>query len=729
MERPELLLRKLNASLRELYAAVRHLDAPELDEQLVPVMRRLLLAEVLGNTSVVAVGGSQGAGKTTLVRTMYGEQSGIGKWLHPNEGRGECMPILVVEEAGLSTAQGAMWSLVEDEGDYDVRLVEIDDPGQFVNNVVSPELRQLLPVLRVPRQYFEDARQAWLLLPGYEAEDVKNRDWQHLMRQGLVGAAGSIVVTDETRLAMQEQARIVADMRENDLQGAQMLVVISKTEPLRHKPEALQALRETARATFHVPPQYSDAWVICAGSDDPAYVAEWLPVLRETARDLARSGGTDRLVRQARLADVIRTDLGSVTAAINMKALLHFNSEQASAGQSVAAACLEAFDDRASELREEYQKGITAMLAKHYSTAWEHLQQRMQERHEGLAESVKDYFRKATTSWQRVEEDISAAWGASGLVLGSYATLLGQITHKQLGGPAANNTTSEAPSLLTQGTAVQRLGYAVDGEIYEWKRPDKDDAANLSALFSPPSDQEDRPEGTVRTNKQLERSVKLLPALTLEYLRIGSLVPGLVGVDPTTNLPADAIRRPDVIRKALDDLGASVELGKTVLRTVATILAVDAADGTLDITQAIASVATGGLSGGGAAVGGAAVTGGASIGAAVVGAVAVGYLLHSAIGDVRQHDEKARKVFQALLLSVRDHYHRHFMDSYDELMNQARRRLSEALRERYRLDEALMRKDHLAKSLADSRVYAHDLLAHLALSGGTITHDLAEVRA
>lgn len=730
MERPELLLRKLNASLRDLYAAIRILDAPELDRDLVPVMRRLLLAEVLGDVSVVAVGGSQGAGKTTLVRTMYGADSGIAQWLQPNEGRGECMPILVMEEAGRKQAQGAMWTLEEvGVGMYQTALINIDEPAQFHNSVVSPGKQQLLPVLKVPARYFSDERQAWLLLPGYEAEDAKNRDWQHLMRQGLVGAAGSIIVTDETRLAMQEQSRIVDDMRENDLQGAQLLVVISKTEPLRHSPESLQALRDSARATFKVPPQRSDDWLVCAGSDDSTYVEQWLPLLSKGARDLARSGGTDRLVRQARLAEVIRHDLGNIIATINMKAMLHFNSQQAGEGQEVVESCLEAFDDRAADLRDEYQKGVTGMLSEHYSTAWARLQTLMERNHEGVIENIKDYFRKATPSWLRVEQDILSAWNAPGPVLETYATVLGKITHAQLGGPAAAKVTDAAPKLLTEGTPVQRLGYAVGDRALEWKRPDHEDVTNLTVLFNPPVEGSSEAPPASRTNAQLAGSIKLLPSLSLEYLRLGSLFPQILGVDPKTDLPADALRRPDLIMKGFADLGKGVEAGKTLRRTIAAVLAVDAIDGSLDIAHAAASMATGGAASAGTVAGGAATAGAVSIGAVVVGAVAVGYLVHTAIGDSRAHDEKARDLFQAMLQNVRDHYHLHFMDSYDDLMKQTRARLSDALRQRYRLDEALVRKDHLAKSLADTKAYSHDFLEHLAWSGATTVQRAAAARA
>lgn len=72
MQSPEILLQDLNNALRELRGAAHLLGDERLDDELLPTMRRLLLAEVLGNTSILAIGGSQGAGKTTLLCSLYG---------------------------------------------------------------------------------------------------------------------------------------------------------------------------------------------------------------------------------------------------------------------------------------------------------------------------------------------------------------------------------------------------------------------------------------------------------------------------------------------------------------------------------------------------------------------------------------------------------------------------------------------------------------------------------
>ena len=176
MESPALLLTDLNKALRRLRGACTDLGNEEVDEKMLEVMRRLLLAEVLGNTWIVVMGGSQGAGKTTLMASIYDLRGDGPRWLQSNEGRGEKMPVLILEVEGLDRAQGYVRRLVPDSAAQGYRLddFEVDVP-EFQRAICDPNAEDLLPVLKVPRRYFKRDNQAWLLLPGYEKQERDNR--------------------------------------------------------------------------------------------------------------------------------------------------------------------------------------------------------------------------------------------------------------------------------------------------------------------------------------------------------------------------------------------------------------------------------------------------------------------------------------------------------------------------------------------------------------------------
>ena len=114
----ELLLPRLNQALASIISACDAvLDGPindkgeTVEQALRPIMRRLLLNQTLGQYSLLAVAGTQGAGKTTLIKSLYdlkGEDAG---WLKANEGRGETYPILITEGDPTAPAVGFLWRL------------------------------------------------------------------------------------------------------------------------------------------------------------------------------------------------------------------------------------------------------------------------------------------------------------------------------------------------------------------------------------------------------------------------------------------------------------------------------------------------------------------------------------------------------------------------------------------------------------------------------------------
>jgi hypothetical protein len=278
---------------------------------------------------------------------------------------------------------------------------------------------------------------------------------------------------------------------------------------------------------------------------------------------------------------------------------------------------------------------------------------------------------------------------------------------------------------LSKDSLLQRLGYVNGQELRQWGRPDEGDQHHLRLLFGR-SKQSIEKDSTGHEGKKdervrvgFERSVKLLPALGLEFARVASVVPEVVGVGSATLTPVELPQRPDLIGNAMQNLGDGVNLGRTVLRGIAAVLAVDVAvDGELDVPGVLSS-ALGGGAGKAATAGSAAAGAVTGVGAAVVGLVAVGYLTYSAMKETRQHDEKAIVMFQLLLRNIRDQHQEHFMRHFDDLMSKLRARLQLALRERYHLDQALMEKDRLAKALADVRVLRRDLLDELGRSGVT----------
>jgi len=141
------------------------------------LIRRPYVANILGREWIIAVGGTQGAGKTTLVRLLH-DLTGS-EWLPAREGRGERLPVLVVPVAGLSKPEGQVRRLVLTSGGREEIITVPVSSENFLKAVRGQVPRDILPELHVPGPETDDETPKLLLLPGYETmdeEDVAGAD-------------------------------------------------------------------------------------------------------------------------------------------------------------------------------------------------------------------------------------------------------------------------------------------------------------------------------------------------------------------------------------------------------------------------------------------------------------------------------------------------------------------------------------------------------------------------
>lgn len=708
LQSPEVLLESLNNALRHLRGACTDLGNEEIDDKLLEVMRRLLLAQVLGDTWVVAVGGSQGAGKTTLMACLYGLLDAEDQWLKGNEGRGEKMPVLVLEQGDRQQAQGFVRRLVKDDGASSFTLQDVPvDVAEFQRVISDPATGDLLPVLRVPRRYFKRDNQAWLLLPGYEKQDRDNRAWQELMRQAMVAAGGCIVVTDEARMATDQQIEIVKDMLEGELTGVRPVVVVSKTEASREDPTKRQQLRDRAQATFQVPAEAAEHHIILTGIDDPEYVEQWMPHLERAIHDLNFTGQANRHLQMSGLSDLLGKDLTRVLNLIRSKSRLYFNSEAETEGAQVLQAVLEKFDDAAEALREEHLRLVSNLARQALNDASEKLNRELKDHHEGFVNWISNAFDTTSETKMKLQQVVQSAWrnGASELFM-QYSGELAKLTARKLGRTSAAPI-ADSPKLLLapeQKSSLIQAGYMDDsGQMFSFKKLTPEIASDVRLLLGHHSQEDVRANQTA--SKALGESIELIPAISLEYTRLFYAMPEVVGlkegVQPGASAPAK-----NMVEDGVESLKASVDVGKTAIRSLATVMAVDVvSDGDADILATI--------------FGRQEPSGDDSVpvvpttlhpaAVAATAVVAAAYLTTVAVSRLRTFEKAASAQAHTMLHSVHDAHVAHLREQFDNTMAVARARIREAIRARYKMDETLMRKDRLARTLADVASLASDL--------------------
>ena len=710
MQTPELLLTSLNKALRRLRGACTVLDNEEVDEKLLEVMRRLLLAEILGNTWIVAMGGSQGAGKTTLMACMYDLRTDGPRWLQGNEGRGEKMPVLILEEDGVQQPQGYVRRLTPDEANSGFKLEDAKvDVAQFQRAVCDPNAEDLLPVLRVPRRYFKRNNQAWMVLPGYEKQDRANRAWQELMRQAMIAAGGCIVVTDETRMANQQQLEIVKDILENELKDCKPYIVISKTEAYRHDPKRREELVASAQATFQVNNEVADNHIILSGADDPEYMEEWMPMLRSAINDLNFTGHSGRHLQMSHLSEIVGKDLSRVLNTIRSKSRLYFTSDSGGLGDGaeVLKEVLDKFDDAAEALRDKHTAEVDAIADQAFSTAAEAMGNVLKEDHEGFINWISNAMDSTSETAGRMRTLVQRSWHrAVPKFYSDYSDSLATLTSAQLGRQSEDDSQA-APQThlpLARSRKLIQLGYVhPSGQPVRYTKLNPEKVSDIRILLGNSSQEEE--QAYQDTSKQLGISVALLPALTLEYSRIAYAMPESWGLTQDYDL-AHKPSGNNVAVEGVESIKTGVELGRTAIKSFAALMAVDVvSDGDSDILSVFtASKPDGSPS---LPVGTPLTLHPAAV--AVTAVVATVYVASMAVTRMRTFEREASAQAHSMLANVRDQHVNHLRSQFDHAMKVARDRVKEKMRARYRMDETLMRKDRLATAIADVTSIASDL--------------------
>ncbi|QSR17452.1 hypothetical protein [Novosphingobium sp. KA1] len=712
MSAPEILLPRLRRALANLVAACDAVsDGPineagqTAEQALRTVMRRLLLSETLGGYSLLAIAGTQGAGKTTLIKTLYDLKGEDAAWLNPNEGRGETHPILITESDDDGPVRGFVWRLKEDNGRRIVERVSLlEEEGSleraqaaFQDAACNSATSALLVELSFPARLGLGKHKGWLLLPGYETQTAGNLVWQSTMRAALSGATGAIVVTDATRLA-RDQGDLARDAFGHGLEHVEPLVVISKTEALRDRPEDLADLQARGAEAFNVSAQR----VQCIGiADDQAYLDGWREALKDKINQFVAGNAEDWQGRwHADMSSLLRHDLKLVLSDLNRHLRLMFVvRDDAGAATDMVKSGLEIFDEARDKLRRAYGKSVRGAVDAHRGSAEETLKERLKTDFEGLANHAKSFFDTDTERLDKLEKAIADAEKAADEEKDKVGPLvvaaLEEPIRKALRLPSSRLGQKQAsePS-FTDAPAGEQLP-----AVTTWSEAgDPTQSGTLShalaTLFSL-----EREAGAEGRLKLLDDAIRMLPALTLDFSL--DLMRELKDGAGSTN--HDAVSNPDVLRSVLNNAAPAADNARGLVRTVAAAIF---SVGVAEVGEAVVEGGGEPDGGGGASPSTAATAAKAAammpdpVIAGAVAVVAAGFLAVETINDARMHDRANRVAALNRLRALSDARHQCYMEAFDDAMGAMRDELDRVLSRRYGLAEAWVKKDRAVHALA-----------------------------
>jgi hypothetical protein len=654
---------------------------PEASSAIIDVLRKLRIARELGDRYYIAVTGSQSAGKTRLIRELYKLDKG---WLRDDQGRGERVPVFIIEDEATKVPYGAVQT-VENGKIVEKRL----DEEAFIKLTTSWNETpcHLLPKLYVPRTFFNGNNVGFVLLPGYEIENAQNSAWQQLMRHTLTMSLGTILVTDPVRLAENSQTVILKDLASSYLAARKPVIVVSKTEAMDAPKRA--EIADRVADVFDVPTDERNR-IICSGVDDAEYVAAWSKQLIGALNGYAMNA-TDSV--EARIKDMLSlldSDLPMVQSTLNDAILSH--DVTASAGERQRAEIVEIFNEAVKKYRRSYEKELRKQIGNYAAQARKQADDRYTKEEVGISnklrhakeilqlrsgEREKEHVERILDCWNGLHHEVGQPRNARE----ANYRVLSALSGKQLGIKTSTDVDAKRGKELTAA-----LGY--DADISPLSAlADENVTAELRSLLGVRRKEDKQEIGVPQDRKAFERVVPLIPAVTMEFIRISQ---GM--------LLATAGQQYATVDDAAKETGKLLEVAefndsmKGVLRTVACILAVDVAvDGSIDTIPALFNAIFGVAAPAGV---------GATLSLVASGVVAGGFLAYRAVKEIHLYDAAKRGYISTVIDQLATRHVDEQLDVFDQVMESILERMQHALGSAYRLDVSLGYKDTLLRALA-----------------------------
>ena len=325
--------------------------AARMARELMGSVRKIKLASLMYERTLICVSGMQGAGKTTLMKHFYGLDDDC---LNISLERGEEIPVFITEKEDMTADKKpelyAIRIMKDEHGEYHQQELEMS-PEEFRNASKGTNAATLYLELRVPYKHTTNEKTSFVLLPGFEARKSYR---ETLVDFAISSSDAAIFAFDGRLLSQQDNYRHLKELAEKF--GAHIIYAITRSDSAV---DGNAAVRETFMQEMKIE---NENQVVCTGAyAEPEMNEEWI---RQLANAIKRYGYTSIRSQENNIdylkdeIDVIRgklseieeiletTDDGDIVSHANDKLLRQFDEALANQVKQYQ-----------TKLKEEYEKG------------------------------------------------------------------------------------------------------------------------------------------------------------------------------------------------------------------------------------------------------------------------------------------------------------------------------------------------------------------------------------
>ena len=240
--------------------------AARMARELMGSVRKIKLASLMYERTLICVSGMQGAGKTTLMKHFYGLDDDC---LNISLERGEEIPVFITEKKDMTADKKpelyAIQIMKDAHGEYHQQELEMS-PEEFRNASKGTNAATLYLELRVPYKHTRNEKTSFVLLPGFEARKSYR---ETLVDFAISSSNAAIFAFDGRLLSQQDNYRHLKDLAEKF--GAHIIYAITRSDSAV---DGNAAVRETFMQEMKIENKNQ---VVCTGAyAEPEMNEEWI---------------------------------------------------------------------------------------------------------------------------------------------------------------------------------------------------------------------------------------------------------------------------------------------------------------------------------------------------------------------------------------------------------------------------------------------------------------------
>lgn len=333
-------------------------QAYEKAKELENSIRKLKIASLMENKTLICVAGMQGAGKTTLMKNFYGLK---GEELSIELGRGERIPVLITETDVTAPVMNAIRVQKNEAGEYAAVECRME-ANEFAHASKGEDDSILYLEMFVPYRHTHNSAVSFMLLPGFE----KNNDyWRELINFAVNSSDAAVFAFDESRFSQGDNFEQLKKLTERF--GNNIIYAITQSDASKDDNEEV---RQSCIKALAIPQANADR-VVCTGQyDDEKKNEAWIEKLKNaieryaSTTDQSARDNTRYLYKEVEhikdvlysIKEVLKSDDSAAVADYKDNTILnYFDRALAKKRKEYEEALEEALKDGANESRQQME--------------------------------------------------------------------------------------------------------------------------------------------------------------------------------------------------------------------------------------------------------------------------------------------------------------------------------------------------------------------------------------